>query len=222
MSIYTGKYDFYDFTHMNSSPESLIQTNNLTLYVDKERVHIESEKDLFLYATYIIRTSVTSDKENKIVLCPCSYIDSEEHDHVAWYIKVALKFMRKHKKDCTEENLYQYLRKWFEFEDSKTLETVAYCAISEKKLLSSLPVKLVEDDISFMYNYLLPKYFSRVRTLTATRKRERFLKDAEEQYGLKVDATNLWPENILTSMYIKYNEFSNQLHYDPYEDVQEL
>lgn len=222
MSIYTGKYDFYDFIHMGSSTENLIKIENLTLYVDKGRVHIESEKDLFLYATYIIRTSVTSDKENQIVLCPRSYIDSEERDHVVWYLKVALKFMRKHKKDCTEENLYQHLRKWFEFEDSKTLEAVAHYAIPEKKLLSSLPAKLVDDDISFIYNYLLPKYFGRVRTLTATRKRELFLKDAEEQYGLKVGATNLWSENILTSMYIKFNEFFNQTHYDSCEDVQRL
>ena len=102
MSAFSGKCDFCDHIHMNENPEETIK--NITVYIHgkdlrRHPLKIDTLKDAVKYYPYIIGCGAWSDGHGVIELSSRCFIDSEEEEHLGWYLEDALKYWRKCKRN---------------------------------------------------------------------------------------------------------------------------
>lgn len=125
MSVFSGKCDFYDGFVMihNEGDEKKIEEalKRLKLYITgndgrSHRVKSDTIKDIAKYYPYL-ECFMSGDKDGYTVaiLHGDSFIDDEEEEYKSWYIKDALKYWRKCKRNkttFTAEDCYEKINHW--------------------------------------------------------------------------------------------------------------
>lgn len=112
MSKFSGKCDFADHIEI-FGVESIL---NSKVYVNGiGPLKFESEKDMIPYYPYIIWTSYISKEDGVIHLSRKSFIDSEDEEHVSWYLNDVLRVYKKCKRkkiDFTIDEIHKMIGDW--------------------------------------------------------------------------------------------------------------
>ena len=110
MSIFSGKCDFCDsvmIIYCDNDPEKLVEfLANAKIYIrgrdDREHlIDVKTEMDAVKYYPYLESIFAYNDGKSTIVLSSDSFIDSEERQHLGYYIRDGLKYWRKCKRNKT-------------------------------------------------------------------------------------------------------------------------
>ena len=195
MSKFTGKSDFYDWCEMHNEPSKIIKIAKV--YLGDAKVDTTSEKELIPYYTHLIASMACTPDMQSINLSKESFIDSEEKDFLSWKIELAIKSVRKAKKEKTAFN-YDFLMKQKEM-TYETGETFLWRKIID--VINKYPDVIKEhipassyEARNYISNWLIPKYFNDVHDSMHNRMREDFVAFAAEHGYSTIKIINGKPE----------------------------
>lgn len=182
MSKFTGKCDFYDWCFMICNPKEVLE--KAKVYYGDSIIHIESEKDLFPYATHLIASMASSDGNQSIHLSKDSFIDSEERDFIAWRVRDCIQLARKAKKDKVEFNIDYVMSKITDFAPDRLvyLQIVEILNKNPDIVKFHFPKKDREASL-VLADFIVPWYFSSVHLPMYNQRRKDFVNYAKEHYG---------------------------------------
>lgn len=197
MSYLTHRADFLDFYEMSNNKKEFIK--NLELYVDNIKVVVNNETDLIPYYPFLISSSSTTPSKIVVNLTKCSYIDTLELDIISLMIYFCVKQARKHKNDkykiLVDKDFVSQLHSYPE-------SILILDIILENKLTNKIPLFNKDNAKFYRYcsNWLIPEYFSSIRTYTANNLRIKWLELAKDNNYI----VSLY--NADKNEFIRYNE----------------
>ena len=197
MSSLTGKFDFKDHIDMCSNKKDFIK--NLNLYLDNIKVTINDESDLIPYYPFLISSSSISSSKEIINLSHRPFIDIQESETIALIIGSCAKYSKKYKSDkskiLSDEN--------FMWTIEHNPEAILILDIFLRNNLTN-KVSLFRNDFykfkRYCTNWLVPEYFSNIRTFRANNYRIDWLNLAKDN-GYNV---TIYDDN--KKEFIRYNK----------------
>lgn len=99
MSRFCGKCDFYDWISDKTDEE--INRSEFYIYHEGRRLKLDihSQYDAALYYPYLVSIGCHSDDKDVIVLSNDCFIDTEEQEHISWWVRDTWKEVRKYKRN---------------------------------------------------------------------------------------------------------------------------